>query len=592
MSQNHQINRWLLSLLRDIAGRFSLGLMVMMITVAIQLSYPTALSYFIDNVSQNHNSSWYNRLAVIMLFVLLLQAVASALRYYLFESSGYLIVNKVRRILYGSLISQSIAFYDKNNVGQLNSRLTSDVEVLHNTLTMNLAISLRSCCVFIGGLTMLLLISPILSLVLLFFVPVSLYLAKWIGKHFREQARLLQNQKAECSKVAHEYMTNIRLVHAFGQQPQAEERYIQATGSLLNIALFNTRFLASFQAGALFLTYLGLLLTLYFGADLIYQGRLSIGELTSFILYAGMVTTAAGAISNFWSEWMRSIGATERLFEIINAAQITKPQDTENYHQLHGAISFQQVSFSYPERPAQQALNNLSFEINNGEKIALVGASGAGKSTIAALILGFYQPDSGRVCFDGINNQHLDINDIRRHIAIVEQEPSLFSGTIYENIAFAIPDRAVSVSEVQEAAIQANADSFISLFPEGYNTLVGDRGVQLSGGQKQRIAIARALLRNPKILILDEATSALDSASESQVQLALDKLMAGRTTIIIAHRYSTITKAERILVLQQGQLIQQGTHAQLIKSNSGFYYQLLKHQLTEDPLQKPAITAL
>jgi ATP-binding cassette subfamily B protein len=576
-----------LQLLRPFAPRLCAALCVMAVTVGIQLVYPRALSYFIDNVNTHRSSEWYTGLALTMLAILTAQAAASTLRYYLFETTGYMIVTRARRLLYGALMHKPIGFYDKHNVGELTSRLSADADVLHDTLSTGLPIALRSLLIFIGGTAMLLAISPSLSLVLVLFVPATILLAKWGGKSLRSLSGDIQGSQAECGKVANEHFANIRLVRAFNQHRTAIARYFTASERSLQVAMSSTRMFAAFRGMSSMLVYLALLATLWLGAGMIGRGELTIGELTAFLVYANMVSESAGAVSDAWSDWMRTIGATERVFEMMgdagsasNASDAADKSGAANAGRLAGHIHFSDVSFHYPERPERRALDNVSFTVDVGEKIALVGPSGAGKSTIAAMLLGFYAPGSGKISFDGVDAAALGGTAVRANIAIVEQEPSLFSGSIYENIAFAVADREASRDEVERAARAAHAHDFIAAFPNGYDTIVGDRGVQLSGGQKQRVAIARALLRNPAILILDEATSALDSASELQVQQALDRLMEGRTTIIIAHRYSTIVKADRILVLDQGRVVQQDSHRELMQHEAGLYYQLMEHQLS------------
>ncbi|WP_256077433.1 ABC transporter ATP-binding protein [Massilia sp. YIM B04103] len=568
-----------LQLLRPFAGRLALGLFFMVLTVMVQLAYPKAIAYFIDGMSEKKSESWFIMLGALMLGVFILQAIATTLRYYLFESTGYMIVTRIRRQLFGALIGKKISFFDRHNVGELSNRLTADVEVLHETLTMGAAISLRCLCILIGGVTMLLIISPALTLMLAFFIPASLLLSHWAGKRIRKHSRNMQQSQADCGKTAYEHLANIRLVHAFNQGRTAARRYGQSTEDALKVSLSTTRMMAAFRGWSIFLVYMSLLVTLWFGAKLILQDALTIGELTAFILYSTMVTDAASAVTDFWSEWMRTIGATERIFELIGEQEAAAPAVAALA--LQGNVAFRDVVFAYPERPDKLALRGISFTIAAGEKIALVGASGAGKSTIASMLLGFYEAQQGSIGFDGTVLTPANASAMRDNIAIVEQEPSLFSGSIYENIAFAVSEREVALAEVMAAAKLANAHDFIQAFPQGYETIVGERGVQLSGGQKQRVAIARALLRNPRILILDEATSALDSASEVQVQNALDKLMAGRTTIIIAHRYSTIVKADRILVLEQGRIAQQGSHRELMQDTAGLYHYLMENQLAQ-----------
>lgn len=567
-----------IKLLQPFVGRLLLGFFFMALAVAIQLAYPKSLAYFIDHINTWKNGDWYGRLALIILGMIIIQTIATTLRYYIFESTGYMIVTKVRQQMYGALINQTISYHDRHHVGELINRLASDVEVLHNTLTMGLAIALRCFCVVLGGVGMLLILSPALSLILLLFIPASLFIGKWAGKKFQHLSKEIQQSQAQCGKVANEHFTHIRLVHAFNQHKTALVKYAKACEQALSISVASTQFFALFRGVSSLLVYLALLFTLWFGARLINQGVLTIGELTSFILYASMVTDSASAISDFWGDWMRTIGATEKVFEIISS----EPAKRDVVHKklnLHGDIALENVKFAYPERPEKLALDGINSKFCAGEKIALVGASGAGKSTIANLILGFYLPNQGRVVFDNNYETCVDMAAIRENIAIVEQEPSLFFGTIFENIAFAVTDHEVSQTEVIEVAKLAYAHEFIESFPYGYQTMVGEHGMQLSGGQKQRIAIARAFLRNPKILILDEATSALDAASESQVQKAMEQLMVGRTTIIIAHRYSTIVKADRILVLEQGKIVQEGKNAELMLQQDKLYFSLMRHQL-------------
>nr|WP_202419657.1 ABC transporter ATP-binding protein [Pseudoduganella guangdongensis] len=550
------------------------GLLCMALAVAVQLAYPKALAYFIDNAGKGREAAWYGTFFLAALAVLVLQGFAATLRYYLFQSTGYMIVTSIRRQVYAALLRQPVAFFDQHHVGELTSRLAADAEELHDALSMGLSIALRCLIIVAGAAAMLLAISPALCLVLLCYTPLSMLLSAWSGKRLKARARAIQHGQAEAGKVAHEYLANARLVRAFGQYRRAQQHYEAATASALQTAIASTRLFGAVRGVSSFLTYFALLLTLGYGAHLINQGTLSIGELTAFIIYAAMATESAGMVNDFWSDWMRTVGATERLFEMIDSAPPPEPE--AGGAALAGQFAFDCVSFRYPERPQHLALDKVDFRVSAGQKIALVGPSGAGKSTIASMLLGFYEPEAGRVLFDG---RPCPAHAARAGIAIVEQEPALFAGSIHDNIAFALPGRSASRDEVAAAARLANAHGFISAFPHGYNTEVGERGVQLSGGQKQRLTIARALLRNPAILILDEATSALDAASETQVQAALERLMEGRTTIIIAHRFSTIVKADRILVMQDGRIVQQGRHEELIRDRSGLYFDLMQHQL-------------
>lgn len=565
-----------LSLIKEFWPRLLIGFLMMTLTVLLQLAFPKLIGYFIDNI-QLQNSDWTTQFALFAFVLLIVQALATAFRYYLFETTGYLVVTKIRRVLHQALINQSIGFFDKHNVGELMNRLSADVDVLEDTLSMGLAISLRSLFIMLGGIVMLFTISPILCSVLLVLIPISLFLGKWVGDKLRIRAKEIQQCQSDCAKIAHENFSNIRLVHAYNSQQKAQQQYIEETQHTYDISAACSRFIAKFQGASSLLVYLALLIMLWIGAALISQGNLTVGELTSFILYAGMVTTAARVVSDFWSDWMRTIGATERIFEIIDDAE-PPHMNKGKKARLLGSIKFHHVSFSYPERPEQLALNNFQLSIRQGEKVALVGHSGAGKSTIAKLLLGFYQATDGTIEFSGTAMDELDITDIRRHVAIVEQEPALFSGSILDNITYGSRHNAVSLSMVHSAAKLANAEEFINQLPQAYETEVGGRGVQLSGGQKQRIAIARALIRDPQILILDEATSALDTVSETKVQRALDNLMKDRTTIIIAHRISTITKADRIVVMDNGEVVEQGRYEELIEDVNSKFSQLVSHQ--------------
>ncbi len=583
MNNKPEINVHLqqLALLKPYIGRLVLAFMIMLVTVIIQLAYPKAIAYFIDNSVLEKEGSWLTWVASIMLVVFVIQAIATAMRYYLFETTGTMIVSRLRQKLYNAIICKEIGFFDKNNVGDLTNRLSSDVEVMQSTLTMGLAVALRSLFTCIGGTVLLLILSPALSLLLLIVIPAFMISSRWVGKRIGIKSKVIQQKLAHCNQIAHEHFSNIRLVHAFTQQGEARKKYNDATYSAQETSISTTRLLAGFQGAGSFIQYFALLITLWFGGKLVANQAMSIGGLMSFILYASMVVSSASVVSSFWGEWMKSIGASERVFELLHHLPQT---GTGNdiaiaIDHFNGEITFDNVSFSYPSRSEQVVLKSLNLTITSGERVAFVGPSGAGKSTIANLILGFYPATSGQLKFDDISAEQLNLTAIRQNIAIVEQEPTLFSGSILENMRYARSDKYITDEEIFDAAKHANAHDFISRFPQGYNTLLGDRGIQLSGGQKQRIAIARAILRNPKILILDEATSALDSESEHQVQTALDHLMEGRTTIMIAHRFSTIAKADRLIVMDQGKIVQNGVHQQLMEETNNLYFQLVEKQL-------------
>ncbi|WP_040502213.1 ABC transporter ATP-binding protein, partial [Idiomarina xiamenensis] len=552
-----------LTLLIPCWRRLLLGLLMMLITVVIQLSIPRAIAYFIDHAVRVDDRDWLSWAGWLMVAVLVVHAGATAMRLYLFESAGATMVTALRQRLYQRLLGQSISFYDQHRIGDLSNRLSADVEQLKDTLTMGFAIALRAALTCVGGAVLLLLLSPALSLLMLVIVPLSFYAARFTGKKLRGKSRDVQQQLADCNQLAQESFANIRLIHAFNQQRSAQQRYRQATDDAKQSAIASSRLLASYQGVTTFIQYLVLLVTLWFGGQLVLAQQLSIGELTSFILYAAMVAMSATGVSWFWGEWMKAMGATERVFQLLAQAPaqpLAAPADDQHTPAtpISGDIRFHNVSFCYPSRPEVAALTQLNLHIKAGERVALVGASGAGKSTIASLLLGFYQPASGQIYFDDIDAATMPLAQRRQQLAIVEQEPSLFSGTVMDNLRFAVAasDRmSVSDEEIIAAAKRANAHEFIQRLPAGYDTHLGDRGLQLSGGQKQRIAIARAILRDARILILDEATSALDESNENQIQQALNELMAGRTTIIISHRAATIAQAERVVHLRAGQVV-------------------------------------
>ena len=580
-TNNKQFHLQRLSLIKPFKLRLTFAMLILLITVAIELTYPKAIAYFIDHSVSQSDPNWLVLIALTMIAILLIQAVAVSLRYYLFDSTGSMIVNRLRRKLYNAIIQQEIGFFDSCSTGELTNRLSADVEMVQDVLTMSLAMVLRSAFTFIGGAVMLIMLSPQLSLLILLVIPPTIFSAYWVGGQIVEKSKFRQEKLAECGQIAQEVFANIRLVRAFTQEAKERNKYRQTVDHALSYSIACSRIFAGYQGFTTFAQSLALVIILWVGGTLVHQQTLSIGELTSFILYTGMVAGAIATISSLWGDWMRSAGATQRVFELL--ARVPQEQTIKSAENpgVNGTIEFSNVTFCYPSRPQQIALRNLNLTILAGEKVALIGPSGAGKSTIANLVLGFYNINNGQLKFDDVDIKNLNLHELRKSIAIVEQEPVLFSGSILENIGYASVKPQPLLEEIIKVAKLANAHDFICSFPDGYETCLGERGVQLSGGQKQRIAIARALLRDPKILILDEATSALDSESEGQVQSALNRLMQGRTTIMIAHRFSTILNADRLIVLQKGEIVQNGNHQSLVADRTGLYYRLIKNQIRQ-----------
>lgn len=566
-----------LALLMPFWPRFVAGVAMMLVAVVLQLAFPQALSRIVDGVTAGSAALLDRDVALVVGATLVLLPLASAARYYLFESTGHRVSARMRHLLFGALLRKPIAFYDEHTVGTLASRLSSDTEAVHDSLMMTSALALRSVCVLVGATALLMRMSPSLGLLVVAFLPPAWLLSRRAGRDLRERAGTIRAMHAESNDVALQHLANVRLVHATNQQAESARCFAGRVDAALHAELANARVSAAYSGASSFLTYLSSIALLLGGVRLVSQGALSVGELAAFVAYANMITDSAGALSSVWSEWMRAIGATDRVFELMGDERSVQPVARNMV--LDGRIDLCDVAFSYPQRPDRKALDGFTLAIRAGEKVALVGPSGAGKSTVVALLLGFYEPDQGCIRFDGVEASLLGAPAIRDNVALVEQEPLLFAESICDNIAFSAGHRPVAFSDIVAAAKLAGLHEFIEGLPDGYETMVGDRGVQLSGGQRQRVAIARAVLRDPRILILDEATSALDSRSEKQVQEALDRLMSGRTAILIAHRYSTVIHADRIVVLDSGRIVQQGTHDELMSSRVPLYRRLVGEQL-------------
>lgn len=566
-------------LIKEFRWRLVTGMLVMLLTIVLQLSLPKFAAYFIDNFQSLVSQQQLWQYILLVAAIVIIHAFSSAARYYIFESTGLLIVKKARNLMHRALTRNAVAFYDSNSAAELASRLSTDVEQLQDTLTMGLAISIRSLCVLVGCIIMLLYLSPILSVCLLPILPLQFYFSRWLGNNVMRLSEDIQQKQAENNKLGFEHLSNIRLIHAFNGQSKLQNKYQDAAQRHYQMSLSRTSLLAKVQIATVLVTYFAILLLFVVGASLISAGNMSIGELTSFVIYAGMLTACTSAIGDFWNSWMNALGATSRVFSFIE--QNKNDDDGTTTLTVSGDISFSNVCFSYPSRPGKQVLHDISFNIAAGKKVALLGRTGSGKSTIVNLLLGFYQCDDGSIHYDDIRLSETNIKALRQNIALVEQEPAMFSGTIRENIAFAAC-RDVSESDIIAAAEQAYAMEFITKLPQGLDTIVGERGLQLSGGQKQRIAIARAIIRDPKILILDEATSALDAQSERWVQKALQAVMQERTTIVIAHRLTTIETCDDIVLLKDGEIVQHGSYRELSKVADGPFCQLM--QIGQSPI--------
>ncbi|HEY8210464.1 MAG TPA: ABC transporter transmembrane domain-containing protein [Myxococcaceae bacterium] len=565
----------LLALARPEAGRLLLGMVFLFLGSATTLLYPQGLKYMVDEVLAKGRTDLMDQAALVLLVVFALQSAAVALRFYLFSTSGERIVTRLRDSVYQSLVRQEVAFFDARKTGELTSRLQSDASVLQSTVSANVSMALRNGVQVLGALGMLFYTSPQLTLMMLAVVPPVALGAVAYGRRVRRLSRDVQDALAQASEVAEESLAGIRTVRSFAAEEVEAKRYHDAVFKSFDLARTRARFAAMFMSAASFGAYGAIALVLWYGGRMVTSGALSQGSLVSFILYTMTMAFSLGALSDLWADFMRASGAAQRVFELLDRKPSIETSGGEQLPAVSGEVELQGVSFSYPTRKDVGVLGGVDLKVRPGESVAIVGPSGAGKSTIAALLGRLYDPDSGRVLLDGRDLKVLDPSWLRRQIGVVAQEPLLFSTSIAENIRYGRP--GASDAEVEQAARAANAHDFISAFPEGYKTAVGERGVQLSGGQKQRVAIARAVLKDPRILVLDEATSALDAESEHLVQEALERLMRGRTTLIIAHRLSTVIGANRVAVLDHGHVVQVGSHSGLM-AQEGLYKRLVERQ--------------
>jgi ATP-binding cassette subfamily B protein len=567
--------RRLISLGRSELPRLAGGTLFLVIGSVMSLLYPQGVRIIIDGALPGASRTVVDHTALAMAAVSLLFGVSIAARYVLFSVAGERVVTGLRERLYRAILDQEIAFFDSRRTGELTSRLSSDTSVLQNAVSVNVSMALRSLAQAVGAVGFLVYTSPRLTALMLSVVPAVALGAVTYGRRVRRLARDVQDALAGAGEVAEESIAGIRTVRAFTAEPEEARRYGGAVGKAL--ALARKRILAggTFMAVASFASYAAAALVFWYGGLLVLHGEMKPGQLTSFLIYTLIVAFSLGGLADLWADFMRAAGAAERVFELLDRVPAIPPQGGLRPATAGGAVALVDVRFAYPTRPEVEVLAGVDLAVTAGEVVALVGPSGAGKSTVAALLLRFYDPQEGRVLFDGLDVRTLDPRWLRGHLGTVAQEPILFSTTVAENIRYGRP--GASDAEVEEAARAANAHSFISRFPEGYQTLVGERGVQLSGGQKQRVAIARALLKDPRLLVLDEATSALDAESEHLVREALERLMRGRTTLIIAHRLSTVMGADRVVVLDGGRIVQSGPHARLV-TEEGLYRRLVERQ--------------
>jgi ABC-type multidrug transport system fused ATPase/permease subunit len=554
--------------------KFLVGFFFLVITSITALAFPKLLSQLMASAPE----TLLDNLGIVVV-VLLIQATAGFFRILTFVNVTEKSLAMIRQDVYKHLIRLPMMFYSEKRVGELNSRISADTTQIQETLTITLAEFFRQLTMIAGGITILAITSVKLTLFIVAVVPTLMIIAVIFGRFIRRYSKKVQQEVAESNTIVEETLQGIQTVKAYVNEWFEFNRYREKTNQVAQTAIKGGIYRGSFSSFIIIGIFGAIVAVIWFAVGMIHTGELHQDQLSEFLLYAVFIGGSVGGMANVYSNIQKTIGATEDLFEILDQkGEDIKMKMPEEIKDFSGKIEFDSVQFSYPSRKDIEVLKNISFTVDQGSQVALVGPSGAGKSTIVQLILQFYDPTHGELRFDGKSAKDYNLAALRNQMAIVPQDVLLFGGTIRENIAYGNP--GATPEEIKEAAEKANATEFINSFPDGYETIVGERGIQLSGGQKQRVAIARAVLKNPKILLLDEATSSLDSESEKLVQEALLKLMEGRTSVVIAHRLSTIRKADHILVIENGKIAEQGTHKSLM-GNGGLYRQLSEIQFME-----------
>jgi ABC transporter fused permease/ATP-binding protein len=557
---------------------FFSGLIFLLFSSLTLLTFPFVAGKLIDTAQ---GSSWIvgdvNSIAWILIGILAVQSIFSFFRVWLFALVSERSMRDIRLALYSKLVRLPMTFFDKRRTGELISRVTADVSQLQDTFSTTLAELFRQVITLVAGVGFLLYNTPKLTLFMLGTFPVLVLIAMVFGRFIRKLSKKTQDELAAANVIVEETLQSISTVKSFVGEAYESLRYGKGLNSVVGVALTTAKYRGAFISFIIFALFGGIVAVMWYGASLVAEGAMSVGELVSFVLYTTFIGGSIAGLGDIYSNVQKAIGSSERVLEILDEAG--EPENGVITERFEGRIEFDSVGFTYPTRTEVEVLKQVTFRVEPGEKVALAGHSGAGKSTIIQLLLRFYEVGQGRILVDGRDVKEWDLKALRSKIGIVPQEVLLFGGSIRENIAYAKPD--ATDDEIILAAQKANAWQFISKFPEGLDTLVGERGVKLSGGQRQRVAIARAILKDPAILILDEATSSLDAESESLVQQALDELMKGRTTLIIAHRLATIRKVDRIYALSEGRILEQGSHKELVQNETGFYANLVRLQFSD-----------
>jgi ABC-type multidrug transport system fused ATPase/permease subunit len=568
----------MLKFVRPYKWYFIGGLVLLSISSLLVMVFPWLAGQLTDIATGNSQYGLtLSKVGKLLLVILVIQGVVSFFRVIFFAQVSERGMADVRKDLYQKLITLPVFFFEENRVGDLMSRISSDVDQLQQLFSVTLAEFLRQIFILVVGIGFVIYSAPQLALVMLVSFPFIVVGAVFFGRFVRRLSKKRQEELAQTNIVVEESLQGVRTVKAFTNERFEFNRYSEKVAYLVGVSLDLAKVRALFSTFIIVVLFGGIFFILWYGSKLVSEGAMTIGDLVSFITYMAFIGGALGSLGSFYTQILSTLGGTERLREILETeGEIDLSQEAKAALNVKGNIAYKDVQFSYPSRPDLPVLKGISLTVNPGEKIALVGQSGSGKSTIVQLLMRLYSLNAGVITLDDKSIEEYDLTAFRSLISIVPQEVLLFGGTIKENIAYGKPNALEE--EVLLAAEQANAYEFISRFPDGFETLIGERGIKLSGGQKQRIAIARAILNDPKILILDEATSSLDSESEKLVQDALNKLMKGRTSIIIAHRLSTIVDVDQIYVIENGKIVEQGTHQELTLRENGAYSNLAKLQ--------------
>ena len=572
--------RALMPFLIPYRGMIIAAAIALIVAAAAALVLPAAVRGVIDHGFSAADAANIGRYFLALIGVAALMGVASATRFYLVTWIGERVVADVRSRVFSHVLSLSPSFFERTRTGEVLSRLTADTTLVQTVVGSSASFALRNLVMALGSLVLMTITSPKLTGLCLVGVPLVVAPIIIFGRRVRRLSRESQDRIADTSAYAGEVLNAVQTVQAFTHEDADRAAFHQAVEESFVAAIRRSKMRAVMTALVIFLVGAGIVIVLWVGASDVLAGRMTGGELSQFILYAVFLATGMGAVSETWGDVQRASGATERLMEILSTEpSISAPERPLALPQpAKGTVAFENVTFRYPTRPDQKALHGVTFSVQQGEAVALVGPSGAGKSTVFQLLLRFFDPQEGCILFDGVDIAQLEPRDLRRNIALVAQDPVIFAGTIADNIRYGRAD--ASEADVRKAAEAAAADEFIRRLPDGYQAQLGERGITLSGGQRQRVAIARAILRNAPLLLLDEATSALDAENERLVQQGLANLMSGRTTIVIAHRLATIQRLRRIIVMDQGHIIAEGSHAELV-GRGGLYARLASLQFDE-----------